>query len=370
MKNIVILGGSYAGMAAAHQFLKQPEKNGPVKVTLVTPNTHFYWNVASPRGILPGEIPDEQLFQPIADGFKQYPAGKFELIVASAESLDVKAKKVVTTSHRGESKTLTYDILILATGSRASGGMPLKGLGTTEATKNAFHELQSQISNSKTIVIAGAGVTGCEIAGELGYKYGKQKEIVLLCSDASVLKKSPSSVSKLTAKELTNLGVDVKLQEKVTSSSKLPDGRQELTLSGGDKLIADTYIPAFGLIPNTSYVPAEFLDQSGSVVVDDSLQVKGAGPVWAIGDVSSLDASQYMAANRQASHAVKNIGLYLSGKPMLAYKPWPHSLGFQIGKKAGTGHLGSWKLPSFVVVFMRKTLFVERFPPTVDGSLF
>ncbi|PNP48662.1 hypothetical protein TGAMA5MH_00353 [Trichoderma gamsii] len=194
MKNIVILGGSYAGVAAAHQLLKQPAKTGELKVTLVTPNTHFYWNVAAPRGLLPGQIADEQLFQSIADGFKQYSPGKFELVIASAESLDVKAKKVVATSPSEGSKTVTYDVLILATGSSTKGAVPLKGLGSTEATRNALHELQSLVENSKTIVVAGAGVTGCEVAGELGYEYRKQKEIILV-SNNSISCFTPSSAT-------------------------------------------------------------------------------------------------------------------------------------------------------------------------------
>ncbi len=154
MKNIVILGGSFAGVAAAHQLLKQPAKTGLVKVTLVTPNTHFYWNVAAPRGLLPGQIAEEQLFQPIADGFAQYSADRFELVIASAQSLDVKAKTVVAGDANVGNKTITYDILILATGSSMKEAMPFKGLGSTEATRDALRELQTRVEHSKTIVIA------------------------------------------------------------------------------------------------------------------------------------------------------------------------------------------------------------------------
>lgn len=44
-------------------------------------------------------------------------------------------------------------------------------------------------------------------------------------------------------------------------------------------------------------------------------------------------------------------------------------IGVQIGKKAGTGHFGNFKLPGFVVCMLRKTLFVERLSKTVDGSM-
>jgi NADH dehydrogenase FAD-containing subunit len=85
MKNIVILGGSYAGIAVAHGILKQASKAGPFKVTLVSPSTHHYGNMAAARGILPNQFTDDELFVPIAPGFAQYPKSQFEFILASAE---------------------------------------------------------------------------------------------------------------------------------------------------------------------------------------------------------------------------------------------------------------------------------------------
>jgi hypothetical protein len=73
MQKIVILGGSYAGISTAHRLLRQAGKTSNCKVILVTPNTDLYWSLASARGLVPGQLSDEQLFRPIADGFKQYP---------------------------------------------------------------------------------------------------------------------------------------------------------------------------------------------------------------------------------------------------------------------------------------------------------
>jgi hypothetical protein len=77
MKNIVILGGSFAGIGTAHRILKQAGKTAPFKIILVSPNTHFYWSMASARGLVPDQISDEQLFRPIIEGFKQYPVCTF-----------------------------------------------------------------------------------------------------------------------------------------------------------------------------------------------------------------------------------------------------------------------------------------------------
>jgi hypothetical protein len=43
-------------------------------------------------------------------------------------------------------------------------------------------------------------------------------------------------------------------------------------------------------------------------------------------------------------------------------------MGITVGKKAGTGHLGSVKLPGFLVLMLRKNMFLEKVVGTVDGS--
>jgi NADH dehydrogenase FAD-containing subunit len=179
MKNIVILGGSHAGITAAHGILKQASNAGPFMVTLVSPSTHHYGNMTAARGILPDQFTDDQLFVSIAPGFAQYPKSQFEFIVASAESLDVKAKTVGMSTAAGHKTTLSYDYLILATGTRTTEPTPFKGLGSTETTKAALHDFQSRVSKAKKIVVAGAGITGVEVAGELGY-WHTSKEIILV----------------------------------------------------------------------------------------------------------------------------------------------------------------------------------------------
>ena len=106
---------------------------------------------------------------------------QFEFILASAESLDVEAKKVSISGSSGTS-TLGYDFLILATGSRAKDDAPFKGVGSTEDTKAARHDFHARVKKAKTIVVAGGGVTGCEAAGELAYEYGREKEIIFVRS--------------------------------------------------------------------------------------------------------------------------------------------------------------------------------------------
>ncbi|KUL81779.1 hypothetical protein ZTR_10610 [Talaromyces verruculosus] len=384
MKTILILGGSFAGVGTAHRILKQASKTGPgVKVILVSPNTHLYWNIAAPRALLPGQFTDDEMFQSIPEGFKQYSKDQFEHIVGFASSLDVANKKVEVSADAEATKLVTiirYDFLIIGTGSRSKEfdedvKAPFKGLGSTEATKDALHEFQELVEKSKTIVVVGAGPTGVETAGELAYEYGKSKKIILVTSGNTVLETAIPSVSKTALGMLRDLNVEVKLQTKVNRSSRIKregPNQIEISLSDGTTLSADLYIPTSGIVPNSSYLPDKYLNANGFVKVDEYFQVKGLENqhVWAIGDVSDLESPQLLVVDRQSGHLAKNIGLILNNKAPLLYKGGMRGMGCQIGKKAGTGHLGWVKLPSFIVSFLRKNLFVEKLASTVDGSAY
>ncbi len=135
-------------------------------------------------------------------------------------------------------------------------------------------------------------------------------------------------MSAYAIKSLLNLKAKLHFNTQVKSSTHLPNGSYELLLSTGEKLITDMYIPTFGLLPNSSYMPSEFLDAKGYVVVDAYLGVLGAKDIWAIGDVSTCDWSALVPADKQSAHLVKNVGLLLNGKPPLPYKVMAHRKSF------------------------------------------
>ena len=85
-------------------------------------------------------------------------------------------------------------------------------------------------------------------------------------------------------------------------------------------MITDLYIPTFGLIVNSSYVPSRFLDADGYVMVDEYLAVKGAKDVWAIGDVSDAEFPQFLPLDRQSKYLAKAITMILRDMPVDPYK--------------------------------------------------
>lgn len=146
-----------------------------------------------------------------------------------------------------------------------------------------------------------------------------------ISSGSTVLEGSPESVSQIAIKGLRDLGVNIKFHTRVIDTRESPGKEQEITLSDGSKVLADLYIPTYGLIPNSSYLSETFLDAKGFIVVDEYLKVKGTTDVWAIGDVSNVEYSQFLNCDRQSAYAAKAIASILgtntnTRKPVQPYK--------------------------------------------------
>jgi len=373
MPTILILGGSYVGIRVAHSLLKTTAKTVPnLKVVLVTKNTHFYWNMASVRAVIPGQFKEEQYALPIAKGFEQYPAGSFELIIGSAEALDIDAKTVTIKVGDAE-QPCTYDQLVLATGSRyTNADVPWKANGTYEEVAASIKRTQDRIAEAKEIIIAGAGATGIELAGEIAFEYGKDKKVTLLSGGEKIL--GGDAVASNAANELKKLGVSIKTSARVANTTTLTDGtgKTEVTLENGDKLVTDLYLPTMGVVPNSEYIPDKLLNDKKLVAVDETYRVTGATDVWAAGDVVAKPKATFVLADAQAAGVAKNLDLVLKGKNPGSVSLMPFDVTVAaIGRNRGVGRLGVVKLFSFLVYQMKgKTLGVERTQTWVDGSAF
>lgn len=115
-------------------------------------------------------------------GFKSYSAATFQFIQGLATNIDP-ASKTVTLSTAGAKVEQAYDVLVIATGSRYEQGAPWKlSPDGIEATKATLRAVQDKVKNASSILLGGAGPTGVEAACELGYEFGKTKEISIVRS--------------------------------------------------------------------------------------------------------------------------------------------------------------------------------------------
>jgi apoptosis-inducing factor 2 len=325
-----------------------------------------YWNLASVRAVVPGQIGNNAVFEPIAPGFAQYPKDSYELVFGKAQALDPDANQVTVTTNTGESRTIPYDALVIATGSRYKDNMPWKEVGTTEETKAKLDSLRSQISSAKSILVAGGGTTGIEVVSEIAFEYGKKGKDVYFVIDKpfSLDDKWREDVRKNITAEVEKLGGKVIPSTRVTSARPDPSaaGRHELELTDKDgktrKMTVDAYLPTVGMVPNSEFVPAKLRDDAGLVFQDETLRVPGYDNLFVVGDVGNLEVSTAFKADQQLVHLSKNLQKWLvggGGKTTLdKYVVDTKLVGaVTLGRSRGTGQFGGWKLFSLMVYFMK-----------------
>ncbi|KAI1436317.1 FAD/NAD(P)-binding domain-containing protein [Xylaria sp. CBS 124048] len=381
-KTVVILGGAYAGVQIAHRLLKYTLPHvKDLKVVLISKNSHFYWNMAAVRAIIPGVMKEDQYTRPIAPGFAQYPAESFEFIVGSAEAVDPTNRTVkVAVGDDSKERALSYDYLVLATGTRntdsAATAVPWKNSGTHEEISALLNETQEKIRAAQHIVVAGAGATGVETAAELGFEYGSpkdpsaKKEIILLSADEHVL--GGDSISGTVEAELKKLHVTIRKSARVAGCTMLSDGKYEVVLDNGDKIVTDLYLPTMGMTPNSDYLPATMLNEKKFVIVDEFYAAKGVENIWAAGDVAAAGRATFVNTDKQAAGVAKNLDAVLRGKAQSPVKTIPIDiLMVATGRSRGAGRLGPVKAFSLMVYHIKgKTLGTQRLPSWVDGSSF
>ncbi|KAH7152473.1 hypothetical protein B0J13DRAFT_439146 [Dactylonectria estremocensis] len=361
VKTIVVLGAGPAAIPVVRQTMVNTVlKRDNLKIILVSPNANFHWPVATPRAVVPGQLPDEKIMIPLAPTFAEYPPSKFEFVLGKASSLDPASNTVSIELGAGGSREINYHTLVIATGARARDDMPWKSIGTAEETTKKIHTLQEQIKNAKTIVIAGGGMTGVETAGELGFEYSQkgQKEVILVYNeDLPLSAPATQGVRKATKSELERL--KVKLIPNSTITNVTVEGNDtilELRASDGStkSITAQAYLPAIGVIPNTEFVPQTLLDSKQFVKQTTYLQAEGHKNIFVIGDAGSLETTTLGHAEQQSKHLIKALPLYLDGGALPEYQAGEKPMFFvTVGRSRGTGQMGSFKVFSFLVWFMK-----------------
>ncbi|KAI0766072.1 amid-like mitochondrial oxidoreductase [Irpex lacteus] len=395
-RNIVVLGGSFAGVSAAHTILKHviPSLPDPssYRVVLISSSTHTFLRPAAPRAMLDDKFFDQsKLFIPLADCFAKYPSETVELVHGRATQLDTTARTVAYTLSSSstsisnsdeETKTVEYYALVIATGS--STPSPLHGFNAGTHTDLQAHwaSFRTALKSAKSIVIAGGGTTGVETAGELGeYLNGRpgwlckvepKVNITLVASTPQVLPYLRPKIAGKAERLLREVGVNVIKNTRVADvsppgagTSGNVAGKATLTLDNNgtvQTIEADLYIPSTGCTPNSSFVPAALKDERGYVLTSNTLRVEGAGErMYALGDVATYARPSIYFLETVIPVFTSNItrDLLLTVGKSDTDKGVPKEKVFvedkketqlvPIGTSKGVGAFGGWQLPSGVV---------------------
>ncbi|TGO75548.1 hypothetical protein BELL_0207g00120 [Botrytis elliptica] len=416
---VVILGGNFGGVNAVHQLLRQTlpqlhrlDQTKSYHITLITPNTSFFFKIASPRALINGTlIPQEKLFVPLSEAFSRYDASQFELIQGVASALDPATRTVTISTGDGTTdatRQIHYDSLIISTGTTSKS--PLWTLhGSESHTQSALTALHTALPNAKTVLVAGGGAAGVETAGEIATNFPNCK-VTLLSGANRVLSRVKPATSARAQDYLENIvHVEVINDVRVESTNPAEPGVSPttLTLSDGSKRDVDIYIDATGGTPNSEFLSKSWLDESGRVITRDVyFRVKGNGSddvkgIYVLGDMvagssnSALEMDPMLATlcSSLAVDIATDLGVKKPAEPapgllgsvwkmfaggsgtrypvQKAFEPMKETIFVPIGNGGGVGQIFGWRIPSVMVkVGKGKSYLIELVGPLISGEKF
>lgn len=309
---IVVLGGGFGGVRAALNLLRQ--NHNDIALTLIDRNEYHsftgdYYEVATAH-LSEKEALTEECFRnakgtiaiPFEIIFSRY-LRAFRFLKGEIASIRLREKQITTAA----GKTINYDWLIVAVGSQSNFfsipqletfALPFKTVDDALRVRNAVDELFFRVPKHHTIriVVAGGGLTGVELAGEL-VGYGKKLarthghpvlnvDIKLLEGSEALLTGLNAWVKKRAKERLERLGVDVRMHhlvERVEANT--------LFIRGNSRPIAyDLLIWTAGVKAN---VFARVLAKEGvrlyhgRVLTNEFLQIPEHNEVFVVGDIGT-----------------------------------------------------------------------------------
>ncbi len=364
---VVIVGGGFGGLAAAKSL-----RNSPVKVTLLDKNNHhlfqpLLYQVAT-AGLSPANIA-----APIRSVLRSQKNVEVEMVEVTG--IDTVKKEVLTGDRR-----VPYDYLILATGATDSYfgndeweafAPGLKSI--TQATRirrdilTAFELAEMEEDETKrnalmTFVVIGAGPTGVEMAGAIAELARKtlsgdfrvidpgMAKILLIEAGPRVLPTFDPSISVQTLKHLENMGVEVRVGQKVEMADE--DG----VIVMGARIPSKTLVWAAGVkaSPAGKWLGVE-TDKAGRVKVAPDCSVPGRPEIFVIGDTALFLSGEKplpgvaQVAIQQGAYAAKVIQNRLnSSEAPPPFKYFDKGSMATVGRSFAVVQSGKFKFGGFI----------------------
>jgi NADH dehydrogenase len=354
-KRVVIVGGGFAGLAAAHAL-----RHADADVLLIDRRNHHIFQPLLYQ-VATAVLSSAEIAAPL----RQIEAKQRNLRVLLAEVADVSpGDRTIKASSPGVGlRKIAFDYLVVATGMHPSYfghdefaryAPGLKSLSDAEAIRakilGAFEvaattEDEAERERQMTFVLVGAGATGVELAGSLAHLVRvtlrgnfhridpAKASIILLDGAKRVLPNFPESLSHRVATRLAKLGV------KVMTDVKVETVDEKGVIAGGSRIPSATVLWTAGVaaspIPKTLGTKT---DRAGRALVGPFLNVVDAPGVFVVGDAASVTQNEYpvpgvaQAAIQEGRYVGQLIANEMKGRK--AQRPFRY---FDMGNMAVVG---------------------------------
>ncbi|MFP4429892.1 MAG: NAD(P)/FAD-dependent oxidoreductase [Spirochaetaceae bacterium] len=323
-KRICVVGGGFAGVAAARTIL---DRYSDLRVTLVD-RTGLATMVPALPDVLSGRVSKEAFARPLVEVFRRHTPDRFSLATDEITGIDLAERKLT-----GNEGTYQYDGLVVATGSTPEyyGFAPENGRLHTVHTLTAALAFRDAVARRLEkgpveVIVVGGGYTGLEVAASLrkGAKSGAHRLGI------TVVEAAPEVVTFLDAKIRQRIadyfaGLDIPIR---TGTTLKEYADETAVLSDGSRVEKCLVCWSAGMrAPETKISGALEREKDGRICVSEHLQLPGHPEVFVAGDTAALEKEGRVLRRAvnfsyySGKAAGRNVAAYLSGKRLRPFRP-------------------------------------------------
>ena len=387
-KQILIVGGGFAGLTVAMELEKRIARNPDVDVTLINRDNFFLFTPML-HEVAASDLDLATIVNPVRQVLRHV-----RFFTAQVEKIDL-GQRTVIVSHGFDrhQHTFLFDFLVIALGSVTnlygiSGleehALTMKTLGDAMRLRNHIiahlEEAESECCQRKepllTFVVAGGGFAGVETVAAINdfarkalRSYSRLTEdmlrVVLVHPGPAILPELEDRLSTYALKNLASRKVEVLLNTKVEDFSG-----KVVRLTDGTTIATNTLVWTAGISANPLLESIPCAKERGRLLVTESLELLNWPSVWALGDCAAIPDRRTgkfypptaQHALRQAKIVAHNLTATVAGTEKKGFNFSTVAQLAALGQRTGVANILGMNFSGFVAWWLWRTIYLSKLP--------
>ena len=274
----VIVGNGAAGLSAAEEIRR---RDSQARIIILSDEPHLFYSRPGLAYYLTKEIPAERV---IARTREYYQEMRIELVHSRCVDILPQHHRVVL----ADGRQLTYDALLLATGSRAVPapfpGGDLDGVVYLDSLDQAV-DIVRRTRKAKQAVVVGGGVTALELVE--GFHARKVRTHYLMRRERYWSSLLSEEESRIIEDRLREMGIIIHKKTQLVALEGRKGRVEKAILSTGETIKCNLVGVAIGVRPNLELAKRAGLQCDRGILVDEYLRTSEPD-IYAAGDVAQI----------------------------------------------------------------------------------